>query len=271
MALEILNDPRVRAVEWRDLMHLSRWEVMHELLISLPWLAGSLYCYHLAVTQHWAWLLLGLAAAFMLFLTGLRQVHNAYHYALGISRTATEWVIFALSMVMMGSMHAVQYNHLQHHKHCMDDGDIEAMSAKMPGWKALLLGPYFPYMLHKHALKSGGRHYRKWVLFELAMNVAWIALVFGVLDILILKIHIIVMLIGQCGTAFFAVWTVHHDCDRSHYIARTLRNPLKNFISYDMFYHVEHHLYPLVPTRKLSRLARRLDEAAPELRSKIVF
>ena len=80
---------------------------------------------------------------------------------------------------------------------------------------------------------------------------------------------------GRIQTAnflqFFAVWTVHHDCDRSHFIARTIRNPLKSFVTYDMFYHVEHHLFPTVPTCKLGELSSRLDAVAPELRNKLVF
>lgn len=271
MALEILNDNRVRSVEWQDLMGLSKWEVFTELTISIPWLFSALYFAHLAQTIHWVWYLAAMTCSFMLFLTGLRQVHNAYHYAVGISRPATEWFMFILSIIMMGSLHAVQYNHLQHHKHCMDDDDVEAMSAKMPGWKALVLGPYFPYMLHKTALQKGGPHYQKWVLAELAANLVWVYLVFFVLDMDIFKYHVIIMTLGQCGTAFFAVWTVHHDCERSHFIARTLRNPFKNFISYNMFYHMEHHLYPLVPTCHLPELSRRLDNAAPELNQKKVF
>jgi fatty acid desaturase len=38
-----------------------------------------------------------------------------------------------------------------------------------------------------------------------------------------------------------------------------------------MFYHIEHHLFPKVPTCKLWLLARRLDVAAPELKDKQVF
>jgi fatty acid desaturase len=36
-------------------------------------------------------------------------------------------------------------------------------------------------------------------------------------------------------------------------------------------YHVEHHLFPTVPTCKLPTLAERLDRVAPELKSKLVF
>jgi fatty acid desaturase len=67
------------------------------------------------------------------------------------------------------------------------------------------------------------------------------------------------------------VWTVHHDCEASREIARTLRNRLKSTIAFDMFFHVEHHLFPRVPTCRLPELARRLDQVAPELSRKQVY
>ena len=265
MSLEILTDRRIRSLVWRDLLPLSRFEVVKELTLSLPWLASSLY---LAAR---GWYVPALAASFAFFLTGLRQVHNAHHYALGISRAATEWVMFALSILMLGSMHAVQFNHLRHHKHCMDDEDEEAMSARMSAWQAILLGPVFPLRLHATALRLANRRYRAWIIGELTANAVILVLVFGVLNVAALRYHFMAMAAGQCLTAFFAVWTVHHDCDRSHFIARTLRGRLKNFVSYCMFYHVEHHLFPRVPTCHLPALAERLDQAAPELKKMRVF
>ena len=99
----------------------------------------------------------------------------------------------------------------------------------------------------------------------------WVGLALGLLELKPLHYHILAMAAGQCLTAFFAVWTVHHDCDRLRFIARTLRGRLKNVISFNMFLHVEHHLYPRVPTCHLARLAERLDAAAPELQQKRVF
>src|SRR5262245_49777577 len=104
-----MHDPRL-AIEWRDLVALRRTEVAGELAISLPWLAASLAAAHHGIYP------VALGCSFMFFLTGLRQVHNAYHYALGLPRAATEWVMFALSVLMLGSMHAVQVNHLRHHR-----------------------------------------------------------------------------------------------------------------------------------------------------------
>ncbi len=267
MALEILRDPRLSDVEWKDLLHLSRAEVVYEVLIYLPWLFASWFFAHLG---GW-WFVPALGCSFMFFLCGLRQVHNAFHYAVGVSKRGHEWLMFVLSPLMMSAMHAVQFNHLRHHRHCMDDEDVEAMSARMPGWKALITGPQFPVLLHKTALQKGNERIRRWIHLELAAMVALAAFAFLAVDWAFLQYHVIAMIVGQSFSAFFAVWTVHHDCDRSHFIARTIRNPMKAFVTYDMFYHVEHHLFPTVPTCKLPELSERLDAVAPELRSKLVF
>jgi fatty acid desaturase len=271
MALEILRDPRLDQVEWRDLCDLSRLEVVYEVMIYVPWLVASCLFAHFATTQHWLWFVPALACSFMFFLCGLRQVHNAFHYAVGVAPKGHEWLMFVLSPLMMSAMHAVQWNHLRHHRHCMDDDDVEALSARMPGWKALATGPQFPIRLHHAALTMAKPRIKRWIFAELAAMAGMLVLAFGVLDYAWLQYHVIAMLVGQCFSAFFAVWTVHHDCDRSHFIARTLRNSAKSFVSYDMFYHVEHHLFPAVPTCHLHQLAKRLDVSLPELRSKNVW
>ncbi len=265
-----MTDPRIRSVEWRDLLKLTPVEVVREAVLWVPWVALTLVCAHYC-QQYPTLVVPALAAAFVFFLTGLRVVHNAYHYALGLPKWATEWTMVVLSTLMLGSMHAVKVNHLRHHKHCMDDEDVEAMSARMPGWKAILFGPVFPVMIHYTAFKVGSKSDRRWIGFELLLNAAMITLAFGVFDIFALKFHLVVMAVGQCFTAFFAVWTVHHDCDRSHYIARTQRGRFKNFFTHNMFLHTEHHLFPRVPTCHLSQLADRLDAQAPELRNVQVF
>src|SRR5438105_1456784 len=107
MDLEIMRDPRVRSVQWRDLTRLNKIEVVSELIMPAPWLLASLY----AARQGWYPVALGLS--FVFFLTGLRVVHGAYHYTLGLTRAGCEWVMFVLSVLMLGSMHAVQINHLQ--------------------------------------------------------------------------------------------------------------------------------------------------------------
>jgi len=253
-----------RSIPWKDLRSLTRREIVKELVLPLPWLAASL-C---AARLHWY--VLALPCSFMFFLTGLRQVHGAFHYSIGIPRRATELVIMMLSGLMLGSMHAVQINHLRHHAHCMKDGDVEAMSARMPAWKALLTGPAFPLRLHAAALEVAAPRQRTWIRLEILLTAAVVAAAW-LSTIGWLRYHVIAMAIGQCMTSFFAVWTVHHDCDVDGLFARTIRGRVKGWATYDMFYHLEHHLFPAVPTCRLPELAKRLDAIDPQLSSKRVF
>jgi fatty acid desaturase len=244
---------------------VDRIEIVKELLLPAGWLTGSLFLAAIG------WYAAGLACSFFFFLTGLRLVHNAFHGALGLSRRGTDIVLWVMSFAMLGSMHAVQFNHLRHHKLNLGEGDVEGQSAEMPGWRAILFGPMFPVLLHVTAFRYGHWKLRRTVALELLMSAIWVALVFGVFHVGVLRFHVGAMLVGQCMTAFFAAWTVHHHCDRSHELARTLHHRIKNKLTYNMFLHIEHHLFPRVPTCHLLELSRRIDKAAPDLRSKIVF
>lgn len=260
-----LHKDLLKNVEWKDLLILKPKDILLELSLSLPWLMLSFY---FAYKNNY---LFALPCSFMFFLTGLRQVHNAFHFALGISRPFTHKFMYMLSLLMLGSMHAIQINHLRHHQHCMTEEDIEAKSAKMRWWQAILFGPFFPILLHKKALEVATPSQKKWITLELIGNIVILTIVFTVLDISFIKYHFITMLIGQCMTAFFAVWTVHHDTEDHVYMARTLRHPIKRLITYNMFLHVEHHLFPAVPTCKLHILSKRLDQYSPNVEIRKAF
>ena len=254
-----------RSVAWRDLQPLSPGEIAKELLLPWPWLAGSWLFASAGL------LVPALACSFVFFLCGLRLVHNAFHCALGIPRAATDAVLLLLSIVMLGAMHAVKYNHLQHHKHCLGDEDVEGASARMSAGRALACGPLFPLKLHLTAWRRGNPRLRRWIGAELLLNVVWVILAVAVFESPVLRYQVTAMLIGQCLTAFFAVWTVHHHCEQPRFFARTLRGRLKNLITFNMFLHVEHHLFPNVPTCHLPALSTRIDQVAPELRTHQVF
>lgn len=265
------NNNLLDAVQWKDLLKLNKTDVFSELTLSLPWMIATFVFAYLAAGLGPYLYVLALTCAFMFFLTGLRQVHNAFHFALGIGHKQTHWVMFVLSALMLGSMHAVQINHLRHHQYCMQERDIEAKSARMKWWQALLFGPVFPFLLHHKALKVGTRIQRRWIYAEMLLNIVVLVGVFAILDYKWLQFHFAAMLLGQCMTAFFAVWTVHHDTEDHVYMARTVRHELKRVVTYNMFFHVEHHLFPAVPTRRLHILAKRLDAHAPEVEIRQVF
>lgn len=265
MSRNILCDPRIRLVDWRDLLQLNKWEMIRELTWSLPWLALSLY---LAEER---WLLPAAGASAVFFMAALRQGHDAFHSALGLSRRANDWFQVLLSAVMLGSLHAFQFNHMRHHKHCLGDEDWEASCARQKWWQVLILGPLFPLRLHWHAIRLAKARQRRWIAAELSANFFVLFVSFVVCDVFVLKFHYITMALGHSITAFFTAWTVHHDCDPEHTIARTQRGQLCNRLTMNLFFHAEHHLFPRVPTCNLPQLAERLDQRVPELVKKVVF
>jgi fatty acid desaturase len=256
--------PRFETVEWRDLVALTTFEKTLELTLGLPWLVLSLWCY-----AH-GWWCAGLACSFYVFLTGLRQSHNAQHYALGLPRTVQDGVLFALSALMLASMHAVQTTHLHHHRYCLEEEDTEGATARLPWWRALLGGPLFFVRLHRSAWRLARPKKRCWMAAELIVLISVVFTVFYCNAWIAWRWHVGAMLAGECMTGFFAVWTVHYGC-KAHEPGRTQRGRWLNRFSYSMFYHAEHHLFPAVPTGHLPELARRIDLLLPEVSQRQVL
>lgn len=254
----------VRTVKWKDLRRLSFPEMMIENNLTVPWLCLSL---GLAFNGHY---LLALPFSAFYFLTALRQVHNGFHNSLGTNRLLTWLTLYLNSISMMASIHAVKFNHIRHHKFCLSEEDYEGKSARMSWYGAILYGPVHMFLIHKITWQHGNRIYRRNLLLELLSIIAVAsAVLYFRIDFLIY--HMIVMVFGELLMAFFAVWTVHHDTDESPEFARTQRSWWKNKITFSMFYHLEHHLFPAVPTIKLPELAKRIDEALPDITKKETF
>lgn len=254
----------LRKVQWKDLRHLSFKEMLIENNITLPWLISSL------ALAWFGYYLLAMPFSVFFFLTGLRQVHNGFHNSLGTNKFCTWLTLFLNSILMMVSIHAVKFNHLRHHKYCLTEEDYEGRSARMSWYGAILYGPVHIFLIHKITWRKGNRSYRKNLVAELIAIILFTFLVFY-FQIHWLMYHVIVMVVGEFLSAFFAVWTVHHHTDDHPEIARTQRTGWKNKITFGMFYHLEHHLFPAVPTIKLPELARRIDEAVPELQKRSTF
>lgn len=254
----------IKKVQWKDLKALSFREMMIENNLTIPWLLSS-------VTLAWFgyyWLALPFSAFY--FLTALRQVHNGFHNSLGTNKFLTWLTLYLNSLSMMVSIHAVKFNHIRHHKYCLGEDDYEGKSAGMTWYGAILYGPVHMFLIHKVTLKFGNCDYRRNVIIELC-SIAALAFLAFYFQIHFLMYHFTVMAFGELLMAFFAVWTVHRDTHEHPEMARTQRGNWKNKITFSMFYHLEHHLFPAVPTIKLPELARRIDEALPDLEKKTTF
>lgn len=232
--------------------------------LTIPWFVLSIT---LAYHGHY---ILALPFSAFFFLTALRQVHNGFHNSLGTNKFLTWLSLYINSVLMMTSIHAVKFNHIRHHKYCLTEQDYEGKSAGMTWYGAILYGPIHMFLIHKITLKLGNKYYKRNVIIQLISILIFATIVFY-FNIYFLIYHIIVMIIGEFLMAFFAVWTVHHDTHESPEMARTQRTSWKNKITFSMFYHLEHHLFPAVPTIKLPELAKRIDEVLPEIEKKQTF
>jgi fatty acid desaturase len=173
-----------------------------------------------------------------------------------------------LSLFMLGSNHAIGFNHLRHHKHLGTAGDLEGECGRMSRWRVLAYGPRFPVDLNLAAWRLGGPMLRRRMLIDLGLNGGMTALAIT-LSSAVLVYHLAMMAAAQCLTAFFAVWITHRGCHGEELVARTQRSPLINLVTYNMFLHLEHHLFPGVPVRRLGTLAARIDAALPELPTRV--
>jgi len=162
--MRLRDQPAIKKIRWRDLVQLSFREKLVENTITLPWIFLSL---GFSLVE---WYALALPCSFMLFLTALRQAHNGFHYTLGINRQLTKWSLRFNGALMLTSMHAVKYNHLVHHAHCLEEEDYEGKAAHMPAWKAVLYGPLHIFHIHRNALQHGSRDLRKQVYIELVVS-----------------------------------------------------------------------------------------------------
>lgn len=242
-------------VEWRDLVACSPWETARELSLPLPWLALALW----ADTQGY-WLLMALGAAFS-FMLGLRIAHNAFHGNLGLSAGATDGVMAVLSVLMVGSMHAIDHTHRHHHAHCMAPDDIEGQIAHMGLGEAVLKSPAYPLFIHLSVMRNGSDRHKRWVVAELLAVSAWQCAVWCIPALHPVAHFSLLMLLANALAPLVGIWAVHRACESSAFNARTCRSCVLGRLTFGMFFHLEHHLYPAIPTCHLPELARRLDAA----------
>ena len=251
-----MRHPSLANIEWQDLRQLSLGETVYNIFLSLPFLLLSWW-------SAWqGWWLLALVATFFFFTAALRQAHDCYHRTLGVEKLATETMLFFLSITMLCSTHAIRHTHLNHHRDPLGDSDVEGNWARLPWYQAILGGGIFSIMIQGFGLTHGSRRNRMLVGFDLLLIFAVIATAFITMHPVLIY-HVLVMILANIMVGFFAVWSVHHGCDDVVY-ARSERHPLINLLTFNLLYHIEHHLFPAVPTNHLPILAKRLDATAPQ-------
>jgi fatty acid desaturase len=197
---------------------------------------------------------------FGIFVAVVTVTHDVVHRSIGLGRRHSEWALFLLGAVLLESGHAYRATHLQHHRLFPGDEDPEGYPARLSFTGAALYGPVFLVRLWWWSYQRGGAQ-RAWLLIEASLPFA--ALVSGALLWTILPgllAYAVMAIAGSWVYPLLTVYLPHHDYgDSALTQTRTLRGRVLPAMFLELTYHLEHHLYPQVPSHHLAELARRLD------------
>lgn len=247
-------------VPWQDLVRLSPRETLAEIALPLPWL---LLAWCLAAQ---GWTLLAMLAVAPFFTAALRLTHDTFHRNLGLERRAGDLLLFALSLLLGGALHAIEHTHLRHHRDSLGADDVEGRMARYGFWAALVRSPLYPLLIHVETLRHGSAQHRRWVRRELLAVTLVQALVWSSGDTALQTLSL-ALLLANALVPMIGIWSVHRDCDGGH--ARSSRHGWLLRLSFNMLYHDEHHAYPGVPARRLPQLVQRIDarrtDAVPDV------
>lgn len=250
-----MPEPRHAAVIWQDLRTLSRFEVARELAMPLLALSAALLA---GLLGWWPALVL---ASFVVFMTGLRVTHGAFHRSIGLRGTPNDLVMFTLSALLGGSMHAIEVTHLRHHRDCLGPDDVEGHIAALGFMRALLASPRYPLLIHRAGWRHGSRRQRRWIAAEL-IAAAGIQTAIWTSGSAALQAIALSLYVANAFAAIPGIWCVHHG--GHHDPSARLRSTRSRWIArltVNMFHHAEHHAFPAVPTCRLPQLALRFDRA----------
>lgn len=239
-------------LQWRDLRSLSPARRAAELLLPLPWLLLALA----AAGTGWTWA--AFAATALFFTAGLRLTHDLYHRNLGLGRRSSDWLLFGLSVLLGGALHAIEYTHLQHHRHCLAEDDLEGRIGHLGFWQALWRSPVYPVLIHLHTLRHGSRRQRHWIKVELVAVTLVQALIWTSAGTALQDVSL-ALLLANAAVPMVGIWSVHRDTAQQRHRSRSIRRRWLDGPTFNMLYHQEHHRFPAVPACRLPELARRID------------
>ncbi|HZD68856.1 MAG TPA: fatty acid desaturase [Actinomycetes bacterium] len=227
--------------------------------LARPWAALALLVALALVGWWWATPI----AAFMIFVAVVTVTHDVVHRSLGLSRRQTDWALFFTGLILLESGHAYRTTHTQHHCLFPSDDDPEGYPANLSMLGALCYGPVFLVRLwwwafHRNRSRPAER---AWMIAEGIAPLAAVGAGVALWPRAPLPlVYATMMIVGSWVYPLLTVYLPHHGYGETPLTqTRTLRGRIIPAIFLELTYHLEHHLYPQVPSHNLPEVARRLD------------
>jgi fatty acid desaturase len=200
---------------------------------------------------------------FLIFVAVVTVTHDVVHGTLGLSKRQTDWALFIMGAALLESGHAYRTTHFQHHRVFPGPDDPEGDPARMTFWRTVLVGPIFLPRLWWWSYRRNKPYpiQRAWLMIEAlwAVLIPVLGFTFWAERPLIL-VYAVMVIVGSWVYPLLTVHLPHRDYgDTPLTQTHTLRGRVIPALFLELTYHLEHHLYPQVPSHNLPKLARRLD------------
>ena len=234
----------------------QRW-----LALVRPFIGLACYCIAVYFRQWW----LAPILVFLIFVAVVTVTHDVVHRSLGMTQRQTEWALFLMGSVLMESGHAYRTTHVQHHKYfpADEDEDPEGYPAHIGLLGAIFYGPVFLYRLWWWAFRRSKKRtgQRVWMIVEILIPISVFTTgIFLWKTMPAILVYAVLALVGSWVYPLLTVYLPHKDFgDTPLTQTHTLRGTIIPALFLELTYHLEHHLYPQVPSHNLAELARRLD------------
>lgn len=227
------------------------------LALTRPYFGVALF--GLAAWAGWWW-----ATPLIVFGTFVAVVtvtHDVVHRTLGLSEKSTQRWLFWLGLVLLESGHAYRMTHRQHHRLFPSPADPEGYPADLTFVGAVFYGPVFLVRLWLWSYARADRRDRWWLAVEAAVPLLAIGLGLLLWPVVPgLAVYAAMAIAGSWVYPLLTVYLPHHGYGEDPLTqTRTLRGRIIPAVFLELTYHLEHHLYPQVPSHHLPELARRLD------------
>jgi fatty acid desaturase len=215
--------------------------------------------------------------------------HEGVHGTLSLRPWWNRMLAIACAQPVLQNYSAYKVLHLKHHHHLGQEGDPDHYANYTRWtwlefamhWGRLVIGyPVYIVAIPILGYRQGNSSARRWVIFEVLLLVALIALAIRALPwmwllhgwlIPMLVINTLVNIRGMSQHTF-----LEHQSDTVLGTRSILTNPVTAFFMCNENYHLEHHLYPTIPWYNLPRLHQTLRadleaRGAPFIRSYFAF
>lgn len=239
-----------------DLRILSRGQLASTLLI--PFIFLILY-FVLATTGYWV-----LAILFTMglsFTTYGSTSHDLVHENLRLNKTVNTILLSFLELLCFRSGHAYKASHLHHHARYPNDDDVEGAASKMKLMRALIEGIIFQVKIYAWAITNKKRKYMALIFIEgiLILMLAGFCL-YSLYFTKIFFVYMCLMIAGSWIIPLITSYAVHTPDGKGELQqTRLFRGKFFSLIAFDHLFHLEHHLYPMIPNKNWPKLASRLD------------